>query len=239
MGLKNKVALITGASKGIGKAIAIGLAELEYQTVLIGRDLTALKNVAQTIVDKGGIKPVIQQLDINNQKAVKQSIQEIVKEFERIDVLVNNAGIYIKGSGDDISQKDFSTMLNTNLTSQFSFLKEVIPLLKEQKTGYIFNVASRAGKIGFVGSGAYSASKFGLLGLNEALYRELNPLGISVTALCPGWVNTKMAFEGGSTLRAEEMIQPVDLFKTIKWLLSLSPGACVKEVVLENPHNIS
>ena len=130
-------------------------------------------------------------------------------------------------------------MLDTNLTAQFVFLSAVIPVMKEQKSGYIFNVASRAGKIGFAGSGGYSASKFGLVGLNESLYRELTPLGISVTALCPGWVNTNMAYEAGTTLKGKQMIQPDDLFKTIKWLLSLSPGACVKEVVLETPYSIS
>ncbi|HYQ58420.1 MAG TPA: SDR family NAD(P)-dependent oxidoreductase, partial [Draconibacterium sp.] len=96
-----------------------------------------------------------------------------------------------------------------------------------------------SGKVGFATSGAYSASKFGVVGLSEALYRELNPLGIRVTALCPGWVNTKMAYEAGTPLEGEQMIQPDDLFKTIEWLLNLSSGACVKEVILETPYSIS
>jgi len=239
MNSTQKIAFITGASKGIGKAISIGLAAMNYQTILVGRNKSDLEKVAQKIVGESGISPKIIQLDITNSEAVKNAVQIISKEFGRIDILVNNAGIYFDGTSDDISENDFSTMLQTNLTAQFSILKEIVPIMKLQKSGYIFNVASRAGKIGFAGSGAYSASKFGLVGLNEALYRELNPLGISVTALCPGWVDTKMAVEAGTTLSGKQMIQPEDLFLTIKWLLSLSPGACVKEIVIETPFSIS
>lgn len=235
---KNKIAVITGANKGIGKAISIGLAQLGYQTILIGRNNSDLETVARYITDAGCAPPKLFQLDITNSTLVKKTIIDVVEEFGRIDILVNNAGIYFNGSS-EISKENFTKMLETNLTAQFVFLNEVVPIMKEQKSGYIFNVASRAGKIGFAGSGGYSASKFGLVGLSESLYRELSPLGISVTALCPGWVHTKMAYEAGTILKGKQMIQPEDLFKTIKWLLSLSPGACVKEVVLETPYNIS
>lgn len=234
-----KTAIITGASKGIGKAISLGLAAMNYQTILIGRNKNDLENVATQIVDEGGVLPKIIQLDITDAEAVKTAVQKIHLEFGRIDILVNNAGIYVDGSSDDITEMDFSKMLETNLIAQFLLLKQIVPILKAQKSGYIFNVASRAGKVGFAGSGAYSASKFALVGLSESLYRELNPLGISVTALCPGWVDTKMAVEAGTTLTGEQMIQPEDLFLTIKWLLSLSPGACVKEVVIETPYHIN
>jgi len=234
----NKVAIITGASKGIGKAISIGLAQMDYKTVLIGRNKADLKAVAQKIIDSNKLTPEIVPLDITDFVSVKNNIKQIVDEFDRIDVLVNNAGIYFDGTS-NIKEENFTKMLDTNLTAQYVFLSEIVPVMKEQKSGYIFNVASRAGKIGFAGSGGYSASKFGLVGLSESLYRELNPLGISVTALCPGWVNTKMAYKAGATLEGDQMIQPEDLFKTVKWLLSLSPGACVKEIVLETPHSIS
>lgn len=237
MNLDNKVAIITGAGKGIGKAISLGLAQLNYQTILIGRNRDDLEEVASEINEKWGLKALIYKLDITNSKSVKNTINTIVKEFGRIDILVNNAGIFFEGST-TISEENFRKMLDTNLTAQFVILKEVVPIMKKQKSGYIFNVASRAGKIGFAGNGSYGASKFGLVGLNESLYRELVPLGISVTALCPGWVNTTMALSAGVTIEGEKMIQPEDLFKTVKWLLGLSPGACVKEVVLETPSNI-
>ena len=210
----NKIAIITGASKGIGRAIAFGLAKMNYQTVLISRNQKDLETVSDEIIAANGLVPVLIQMDVTNSQSIKNKINRILTKYGRIDILVNNAGIYFKGSV-DISEADFSKMLETNLSAQYSILKEVVPVMKKQKSGYIFNVASRAGKIGFSGSGAYSASKFGLVGLNESLYRELNPMGISVTALCPGWVNTKMAYEAGTPLKDEEMIQPEDLFKTI------------------------
>jgi short-subunit dehydrogenase len=234
---KNKVAIITGAGKGIGKAVTIGLANLGYQTILVGRNIKDLDELAISISKDSEHNPEVIQLDITSSEKVKIAISEIYYKYNRIDILVNNAGIYIEGSV-DISETNFTKMLETNLTAQYIFLHEIIPIMKNQKSGYIFNVASRAGKIGFAESGAYSASKFGLVGLNESLYRELVPLGISVTALCPGWVNTNMAIEAGTKLHAEKMIQPEDLFNTVKWLLSLSPGACVKEVILENPLSI-
>ncbi|KJF42888.1 SDR family oxidoreductase [Draconibacterium sediminis] len=230
----SKIAVVTGAGKGIGKAVATGLAQLGYQTILVGRNKQNLEQVAQEIESTAKVL----QLDITDKPAVKGAIAKIVSENGSIDILVNNAGIYYDGTV-DISDDDFEKMLETNLRAQFSLLKEVVPVMKAQKSGYIFNVASRAGKVGFAGSGAYSASKFGLVGLSESLYRELNPLGIKVTALCPGWVNTEMAFDAGTPLESEEMIQPNDLFKTIEWLLQLSPGACVQEVILESPNSIS
>ncbi|WP_319499984.1 SDR family oxidoreductase [uncultured Draconibacterium sp.] len=231
---EQKTAVVTGAGKGIGEAIATGLAQLGYQTVLVGRNKQNLEQVAKKI----GNNAKVLQLDITDKPAVKEAVAKIVSENGSIDILVNNAGIHFSGSV-DIAEDEFERMLETNLTAQYSILKEVVPVMKAQKSGYIFNVASRAGKVGFSGGGAYSASKFGMVGLSESLYRELNPLGIKVTALCPGWVNTEMAVDAGTPLESDQMIQPNDLFKTIEWLLQLSPGACVKEVILESPNSIS
>jgi 3-oxoacyl-[acyl-carrier protein] reductase len=235
--MKKRTAIITGASKGIGKAIAFGLAELGYQTILIGRNRKDLKSVSKEITSKGFAEPGIYELDITDSEKVKETVAEIVEKYDRIDILVNNAGIYFDGTL-ELPETDFIKLLDTNLTAQFVILQEVVPLMKKQKSGYIFNVASRSGKVGFAGSGGYCASKFGLLGLNESLYRELTPQGIKVTALCPAWVNTNMAQKAGTPLQPEEMIQPEDLFKTISWLLELSSGACVKEVVITNPRSL-
>ena len=232
-----KVAIVTGASKGIGKTIAIGFGKMKLQTILIGRNSEDLKNVADDISKEGGTQPVLFSVDITDSKKVKETVAEVAEKFGRIDILVNNAGIHYGGSL-DLPEQDFKKMLETNLVAQLVFAKEVVPVMRKQQSGYIFNVSSRSGKVGFSGSGGYSASKFGLLGLSESLYRELTPQGIKVTALCPAWVNTQMARQAGTPLDAEEMIQPEDLFETIRWLLNLSPGACVKEVVITNPKSL-
>ncbi len=235
--IENRIAVITGAGKGIGEAIAYGLAEMNYQTVLIGRNRKNLEQVAAEIVNNGGLAPVIFQLDVTDTPKMKETIQSVISQFGRIDVLVNNAGVYFDGTL-ELAESEFQAMLNTNITAQFTLTKEVVPWMEHQESGYIFNIASRSGKTGYAGSGGYCASKFGMLGLNESLYHELTPKGIKVTALCPGWVNTQMAFDAGTPLKAEEMIQPEDLFKTIRWLLELSPVACVKEVEIESQKGI-
>jgi NAD(P)-dependent dehydrogenase (short-subunit alcohol dehydrogenase family) len=234
----NKVAIITGASKGIGKAIALGLAKRNYQTILTGRNRDDLEIISRQITASEGLTPDVFAFDITDAAALKNFTAKVISKHAQIDVLVNNAGVYFDGTL-DLERDKFQKMLDTNLTAQHQMLQQVVPVMKRQKSGYIFNVASRSGKVGFAQSGAYSASKFGMVGLSEALYRELNPLGIRVTALCPGWVNTQMAFQADTPLPAEQMIQPDDLLKTIDWLLSLSPGACVKEVVIETPFSIS
>lgn len=235
--MKIKTVLITGASRGIGKAIATGLAEMGCQTILIGRNTDDLKSVEEKIIKRGCSKPALFTLDITNSQKVKKTIAEVFQKFGRIDILVNNAGIHFNGTL-ELPEQDFKKMLDTNLTAQFVLLQEVVPVMKKQKSGYIFNVASRSAKVGFAGSGAYCASKFGLLGLSESLYREFTPLGIKVTALCPAWIDTHMAQEAGTPLQPKEMIQPDDLLKTIRWLLELSPGACLKEVVITNPKSL-
>ena len=232
-----KTALITGASKGIGKAIAIGLAKMGYLTILIGRNQDDLKSVQEEIIRNGCSEPVVFTRNITDSEKIKATVTEIVEKYDRIDLLVNNVGIHFSGTL-ELPETDFRKMLDTNLTAQFVILQEVVPVMQQQQSGYIFNVVSRSGKVGFAGSGGYCASKFGLLGLNESLYRELTPQGIKVTALCPAWVNTNMAQKAGTPLQLEEMIQPDDLDKTIRWLLELSPGACVKEVVITNPKSL-
>ncbi len=234
---ESNIAVVTGASRGIGKAIATGLAKLGYQLVIIARNSFELEKVSKEITDKGGLKPAVFPLDITNQKEVEKMVSQILNEYKGVDVLVNNAGIHFGGSL-ELPLEDFKSMLDTNLTAQLMLIQLIVPVMKQQQSGYIFNIASRSGKVGFAGSAGYCATKFGLVGLNESLYRELTPFGINVTALCPAWVNTSMASQAGTTLGPDEMIQPQDLFETIKWLLTLSPGACVKEVVITNPKSL-
>jgi len=236
-----KVVVITGASRGIGRACAIGFAGLGYQTVLIARDKQKLEEVANEIQNspefKNSPEPLLWFFDIAEKEKINSVINAVVEKFGRIDVLVNNAGIYYRGTS-SLPLEKFEQQLAINLTAAFSFVKAVIPVMKKQKHGYIFNIASRSGKVGFAESGGYSASKFGLVGLTGSLVRELSEYGISATAICPGWVDTEMAYDAGTPLKASEMIQPSDIFKTMEWLLGLSPAARVKEVMIESSKSI-
>jgi len=231
---KIKTAIITGAGRGIGRAIAIGLAKEGYIPVLISRTKRRLEAVADEIktTTNHKIDPAVYVIDITDHYKIPDVIEAIKNKFKRIDILVNNAGALIKGTV-GVSKEDLNKLIETNLVAPFLFINEIVAIMKEQKGGYIFNIASRAGKIGFEESGIYSASKFGLVGYSESLYKNLAHFGIKVTSICPSWVDTRMARIAGSPFASEEMIQPQDIMETINWLLNLSDAACVKDVIIE------
>jgi NAD(P)-dependent dehydrogenase (short-subunit alcohol dehydrogenase family) len=230
------VAIITGAGRGIGKSIAMALAQDGYRTMLIARSAEQLDGVAREIIRQVNpapeLEPSVFSADVGSFEASYRTAQSIVRRCGRVDVLVNNAGMWVPGML-DVSAQQFGQLMAVNVTAALAFVQAVAPVMKDRHSGHIFNVASRAGKVGFPEEGAYSASKFALVGLSESLYKELARSGVKVTSLCPSWVDTNMAQEAGSPLGHKDMIQPEDLAKTIRWLLSLSPAACVKEVILE------
>lgn len=225
------VALVTGASRGIGRAIACGFAKDGYDVVAMARSEQPLLTLAtEADVSPDRIIPIC--IDISDSSSVGKAIDSVHQKYGHIDVLVNNAGMGLLGTL-DVNQATFESVLSTNLTGPFLILQKVVPTMLQQRKGAIFNIASRAGKIGFANFGAYAASKFALVGLGESLYRELCPKGIKVTTLCPSWVDTQMAQEAGTHLPGSEMIQCEDIVKTIRWVLSLSPAACVREILVE------
>ncbi len=234
------VAIVTGAGRGIGRALAIALASDGYQTVLIARSRRQLEAVAQEIAQLGvkTREPEIYDVDIADREAVRRTADSILAASRRVDILINNAGQWASGVL-DVSAEQFQQLLAVNVVGASTLIQAVVPVMQQQGHGYIFNVASRAGKVGFPEEGVYSASKFALVGLSEALCKELAPQGIKVTSLCPAWVDTDMAQQAGTPLPSDEMIQPDDLVKTVRWLLSLSPAASVREVLIECRHSLS
>ncbi len=233
---KHPTAVITGASRGIGKAIAIGLAEDSYKTILFARSEDGLKQteseIKKIVKEKHELFPDLYSIDITNHEQVAAKIEEIKNNYGRIDILFNNAGIWSTGSL-DYSVEEYKNVIETNLIAQYSFLKNIVPVMIKNRNGHIFNLASRAGIIGFPGSGTYVSSKFGLVGLSKSLYTELAEYNIKVTALCPSYVNTDMAKQVNPTISPHQMIQPEDILKTIRYLLTLSSDAYVKEIIIE------
>jgi|GEM_PF-95832 Short-chain alcohol dehydrogenase of unknown specificity len=236
---KKGLAIITGASQGIGSAIAIGLANDGYRVVLIARNEQNLHKVYNEIMQSNEHiqEPVVLPLDITDYAKVDYEIKTIHQKYGTIDILVNAAAMFIDGSLNEPVDK-FKEIIEINVVAQYSMLKTVAEIMKAQKNGYIFNIASRAAKYGFPDGGIYGSTKFAFLGLTESLYRELAPLGIRVTSLCPGWVNTEMAKKAKTPLKDEEMIQPCDLLNTIRYLLDLSENVCIKEIVFEMKKSI-
>lgn len=239
--MENKrLAIITGASQGIGSAIAKGLAHDGYQVVLIARNKQNLEKVCGEIL-KSNIqehhKPIVLPMDITDNIKVDSEIRKISEDFGKIDILVNAAAMFMDGSLSE-SIDDYRRIIEINVIAQYGILKTITDIMKKQGSGYIFNIVSRAAKYGFPNGGIYGSTKFAFLGLAESLYRELSPLGIRVTSLCPGWVNTDMAKQAGTPFRDDEMVQPCDILNTIRYLLNLSPNVCIKDIVFEMKNSI-
>ena len=231
MAKKERLALITGASRGLGREIALGLAAAGYKIAVMARSREKLNTLAHEITEKTGKSVWELPVDIRNQAEVVNSIQSVIDAEGPIDVLVNNAGLVISG-GSEISVEDFSAQINVNLLGAFYATKAVIAGMKEQQSGYVFNIASTSAK--FVKSMrlGYGASKYGMLGMSEGFYHDLAKDKIKVTALCPRYMPTEMS--ASASIENADKIPLSDMVKTILYCLGLSPSVSIKEIVMDN-----
>lgn len=190
--LKNKIALITGAGRGIGRAIAIALAKESAEVVINynGSEERA-KEVKQTIEENGG-KASIYKCNVSDFVACEAMIKDIVKEYGHIDILVNNAGITKDGLIMKMKEEDFDSVLNVNLKGTFNTIRHSARQMLKQRCGKIINISSVSGILGNVGQANYAASKAGVIGLTKTMARELGSRGITVNAIAPGFVDTEM-----------------------------------------------
>jgi 3-oxoacyl-[acyl-carrier protein] reductase len=225
-------AVITGASRGIGKAVAKYFAEQGYDLALIAHNPQRLNNTAAELMQLTQGKVHIEEfaLDIADQQAVSATMRKIIKNHPTIDVLFNNAGILLPGTT-DLELEDFNRMIQVNLIGAFAVAKPIAQQMRRQGFGYIFNVASNAGKRAQPEFGGYGATKFGLVGLNEAWQKELAANHVKVTALCPSVTLTDMTQD--FTMADEEKIQPQDIVKTVAYLLSLNKNTHVPEIIIK------
>ena len=190
--LENKVALVTGAGRGIGRAIAIALAKEGAEVVVNynGSEERA-KEVKQTIEENGG-KASIYKCNVSDFEACEAMIKDIVKEHGRLDILVNNAGITKDGLIMKMKEEDFDSVLNVNLKGTFNTIRHSARQMLRQKSGKIINISSVSGILGNAGQANYAASKAGVIGLTKTIARELGSRGITVNAIAPGFVDTEM-----------------------------------------------
>ena len=190
--LKNKIALITCAGRGIGRAIAIALAKEGAEVVINynGSEERA-KEVKQTIEENGG-KASIYKCNVSDFVACEAMIKDIVKEYGHLDILVNNAGITKDGLIMKMKEEDFDSVLNVNLKGTFNTIRHSARQMLKQRSGKIINISSVSGILGNVGQANYAASKAGVIGLTKTMARELGSRGITVNAIAPGFVDTEM-----------------------------------------------
>jgi short-subunit dehydrogenase len=236
--LTRPVAIITGASRGIGKTVAEYFARQKYTVVLVARSKEKLAALSKQLSTAFNTKSCYYAIDIADLPKVQQAVSEVKAEFKRADVLFNNAGVVNFGTS-TISPDKFDEIININLKGAYNWISQIVPLMREQKKGYIFNICSRAAKFPNQGTGAYALTKVGLLGYSYALLRELISDNIKVTALCPGAVNTEMLDKfsvSNPTLALDrnKIISTSDVVKIVDCLLSLSDGVAVPEILFDN-----
>jgi 3-oxoacyl-[acyl-carrier protein] reductase len=190
-GLTGHVALITGASQGIGRACALALADSGAQIALAARNEEKLANVVKEIEGKGG-QAVAFAMDVSNEESVKAAVKSALERFGKIDILVNNAGITKDTLLMRMKRADWDSVLQTNLGGAFFCTQAVIGSMLKQRWGRIINVSSVFGQMGQVGQANYSASKAGLIGFTMAMAREVASRNITVNAVAPGYIETAM-----------------------------------------------
>lgn len=191
--LTGRTALITGAGRGIGRACAQSLASCGANLVLVGRTRGNLDSLAQEI-SKLGVDCSAYLIDMSQLENLESELQVVRRDFPELDILVNNAGIYRTDSVSDQSLKGWKETLDVNLTSCMLTCKTFVPGMVSREWGRVVNISSVSGKCGEAYGAAYSASKFGLLGLTQSLALECARNKVTVNAVCPGWVATDMAF---------------------------------------------
>ena len=207
MRLKNKVAIVTGSARGIGKAIAQRFLQEGAAVAINDVNLERAEEIVHEAKSKGK-KALSVKADVSNEKEVEEMVNRIYSNFARIDILVNNAGIIKRGSTEDHSYEDWDRVIAVNLRGTYNCSKAVIPIMKKQKCGKIVNVSSIAGKVGDIASApSYGSSKGAINALTKSMARELAEYGICVNAVAPHAVETEMSAEWSQEKRIQLMSQ--------------------------------
>jgi NADP-dependent 3-hydroxy acid dehydrogenase YdfG len=225
--IQGQVALITGASRGIGLAIARRLGQMGARIYICARDQANLEQ-ATSVLRAEGIEVLASPADVTREDQVAILVRNAQQKLGPIDILVNNAGIGVFGPFYEQSEESWDAILNTNLKSVFLMSRAVAPEMIRRKTGQIINISSLAGKNTFANGAIYCASKWGLLGLSGCMAEDLRAHGIRVSAVCPGSVNTEFSPHAGKD--ASKMLQPDDVAHAVAALVTQAPESFISEV---------
>ncbi len=230
--LTGKVALITGASAGIGRASALALAQEGANLVLTARRKQRLEEIVAA-AEQVGSKAIYVVGDASQEETAQQCVAEALKTFGRLDILINNVGIGNYKNLVDTSAAEYDEMMDANVRSTFLFTRHSVPVMIQQSSGTILMISSMAGIYGFAGEAVYCATKFAQVGFAQALDRELRPHGIKVGAICPGGVKTEFALGKGRTEQSvadSGMLDADDVAGAVLLACTQSPNARIIEL---------
>ena len=228
--LAGKVAIVTGAGSGIGKAVALLLSRSGSRVVLAARNESRLSVVREEI-EKGGGEAMVVATDLTHDEELERLVNRAVEKWGSIDYLINNAGWGKHAPVVKAKIKDWDETLQVNLRAPMILAKLVLPTLIQKGGGAIVNIASIAAKMGDANAAAYSASKFGLLGFTQSLYEEVREYGIKVAAILPGFVDTPL-IPVTAKMDRSKMIRPEDVAEAVLFVLNSSPACCPVEITI-------
>ncbi|MCA9730702.1 SDR family NAD(P)-dependent oxidoreductase [candidate division KSB1 bacterium] len=231
MNLENKVALVTGASKGIGRAIALHLAAKGCHLALAARSKKELEAVKKEC-EKIGVRVLITTADLTKESEINSSVENTLQHFGRLDILINNAGIGHFHSISEMTTADWDAMFNLNIRGLFLMTRACLPYLKKQDESAVINISSLAGKNSFAGGGGYTATKHALMAFSRCLMLEERKNGLRVSVICPGSVDT--GFGRGELAeddpKKQRILKADDVAATVLHVLQMPPQAMISEV---------
>jgi len=244
MPFDDKVAFITGASQGIGRACAMVLAEAGATVVLASRNLDNLRSVAQEIQKSSGeaVRALPLALDVAREDSIREAFQKGIEHFGKIDILVNNAGITRDGLLLRMKRQDWEEVMNTNLTAAYLCIQQVLPGMIRRRQGRIINIVSVVAQMGNAGQANYAASKAGIIGLTRAVAQEVASRNVTVNAVAPGFIETAMTEAISpearekltSRIPLQRLGQVSDVAHAVKFLASDDAGYITGQVVNVN-----
>ncbi len=232
MNLKNKNCLVTGATRGIGRAIAKTLAEEGANVYICGRSAEAVERAATEMTTATGNKVKGKAADVSSYKPVEELFQAIQADFGPLDVLVNNAGVGVFGAVGELSVEQWRRALETNLYGTFYCVRQALPGFETQGGGHIVQIGSLAGAHAFAGGAAYNASKFGVTGFTEAIMQDLRMKNVRVSHVMPGSVATEFgsSVAGGEVQGKDWKVWPEDVAEAVRFLLQMPERTLVSRI---------
>jgi 3-oxoacyl-[acyl-carrier protein] reductase len=226
--IQHQIAVVTGAGRGIGRAIAVELAKLGARVVLVSRSRSELEETGRIIGPSASVMPA----DVRKKEELQGMFEQTLAVLGPVDILVNAAGLGIFGAVADYKDEDFATTIETNLRGVFYTCRFVLPSMIERKRGHIVNIASIAGKVGSATRAVYCASKFGVIGFTESLAEEVRQYGVRASIICPGSTDSGFNPANHAGKARDKMLQPSDIAGAVRTIVTQEPNSFISEIIL-------